>query len=167
VFQLERTEQKRLKDYLLHRTEQLKEHAQVLEFFKAEEKLAPYLRGLSLIVEEIDGKNDSRTKLDNTFHLLSNQGCSIFFKDLIAIVSGEEQPLPDDILLIPAYLAKMKLQEEEAERKRQDEQSRREREQLQEMWKQRDREAKERKQAELCSQLGISRKALAKLQEEE
>ena len=118
MFQLERAEQKRLHEYCRNRMEQLKEYAPVLEFFRAEQKLAPYLRGLSLMMDELEGKNDSQTKLDNVFLLLSSQGCSIFFDDLNAIVQGKELPLPDDPLEIPKHLAELERQKEEAERKR-------------------------------------------------
>ena len=70
MFQLERAEQKRLHKYCRNRMEQLKEYAQVVEFFGAEQKLAPYLRGLGLIMDDLEGKNDSQTELDNVFFFL-------------------------------------------------------------------------------------------------
>ena len=120
MFQLERAEQKRLHKYCRNRMEQLKEYAQVVEFFGAEQKLAPYLRGLGLIMDDLEGKNDSQTELDNVFFLLGSQGCSIFFDDLNAIVQGKELTLIDDPLEIPKHLAELERQKEEAERKREE-----------------------------------------------
>ena len=64
-------------------------------------------------------------------------------------------------------MAEKERQKKEAEERRQVEQQSQEHERLMEMWRQRDIEAKEKKRAEICAQLGISEKALAKLQEEE
>ena len=75
--------------------------------------------------------------------------------------------MPDDLLAIPTYLAEKVRQKKEAEERRQVEQQAQEHERLMEMWRQRDIEAKEMKRAEICAQLGISEKALAKLQEAE
>ena len=116
-------------------------------------------------MDDLEGKNDSQTELDNVFFFLGSQGCSIFFDDLNAIVKGKELTLIDDPLEIPKHLAELERQKEEAERKRQEAQREQERKQLEAMWRQREIEERERKKAELCAQLGISPKALAKLQE--
>ena len=163
MFQLERAEQKRLQEYANYRMEQLLALAPTLEFFESEHKLKPYIDGLNNVLQELGGKNDSQTKLDNAFQLAP----SMFFEDLQAIVQGKELPLPDDLLAIPTYLAEKVRQKKEAEERRQVEQQAQEHERLMEMWRERDIEAKEMKRAEICAQLGISEKALAKLQEAE
>ena len=145
-----------MQEYINYRMEQLKEFARVLEFFESEHKLEPYIDGLKNVLQEIGGKNDSQTKLDNAFALAP----SIFFDDLSAIVKGEELPLPHDLLAIPKYLAEKERLKEEAERKQQAEDPARERQQVMAMWQQRDLEEKEKKRAEICAQLGISEKTL-------
>jgi len=105
VFQLRSAEQKRLSEYCRHRMEELKQFAPVVHFFGVEEKLATYIRDLGLILQELGGRNSDADKEDNVFHLLVTQGCSMFFDDVSAICGGNELPLPEDVLEIPAHLA--------------------------------------------------------------
>lgn len=89
----------------------------------------------------------------------------LFSLDLGAILNGEELlPLPDSLLEIEPYLDELERQRVETERRLQRERDIQESKRALEISRQRQAEEKARKQEELCELLGISPKALAKLQ---
>ena len=158
---LEYSEKARLTEYCRHRIEQFQEYRKILEFFGAEHKLDPYISGLNNVLQELEGKNDSHTMLDNVFYLKPQ----MFFLDIMAIVNGEALPLPDALLEIPGYLAELERLKKEAEKKLQAEIRAEENRVLFEKWRREDEERKERERNELCLKLGIRPEALVKLQE--
>lgn len=154
--------QQRLKEYCLYRMEQLRIFLPSLEFWGVEHILDHYFRGLDLVCEEIDSTvNDCETKRANVSWLITSNNCWLFWEDTHAIIQGQEPYLPDNILEIPAFKEEIR-KRDEAEKARIREIERQESEDRSREWAIKD---KEKRDARLCTELGISPKALAKLRE--